>query len=141
MPDTIREQVVAAFAAKVGASRTEHLDDGAGSLPARVIWDNTETAERTQYGAMQCTIELNVEYIAAVDSATYPTLSQQANAMLGELIQDATNGDNTLGGLCRWITYTQNEFIYPDGGTDEVQVLASFSVVYQFAAGDPFTAA
>lgn len=140
MPETIREQVVSAFATKVSAQRCARLDSDS-DLPARAIWDSPEDAEKTQYGAMQCALTLGVESLALVDSETFAGLSQQANAMLGDLIQAATSGDNTLGGLCRSIEYQQSEFVYPDDGTREIEVLAAFKIVYQFAIGDPFTTA
>lgn len=140
MADTIREQIIQAFITKIGALRCEKLD-GHSDLPAKSVWDNREDATKTQYSAMQAVLPLPVEYLAKVDLTTYSTQSAQANAMLGEIIQAATQNDNTLGGLCRSITYFESEFIYPDDGAQEIEVYAVFNVVYQFAVGDPFTVA
>lgn len=140
MPDTIREQVVEAFALKVGAQRCQKLDSDS-DLPAKSIWDSAEEATKTEYGATRVSILLGVEYLAKVDSLTYANHSKQANAMLGEIIQAATAGDNSLGGLCRSIQYQQVEFNYPDDGAQEVEIFVVFEVVYQFATGDPFTVA
>lgn len=140
MPDTIREQIIEAFATKVGALRCAQLD-GDSDLPAKSVWDNAEDAERTKYATTTCALDLPVEYMAKVDTLTYANHSKQANAMLGELIQAATSGDQTLGGLCRTIQYTASEFVYPNDGSREITVFVVFRINYEFAAGDPFTAA
>lgn len=140
MPDTVREQIIQAFVTKVGAGRCLRLD-GDSNLPAKSVWDNREEATKTKYNTMDVVLPLPVEYLALVDKTTYSSLSAQANAMLGELIQSATSGDVTLGGLCRSIAYTESEIIYPEDGAREIEVYAVFNIAYQFVAGDPFTAA
>jgi len=140
MPDTIREQVIKAFVLKVGAARCVKLD-GESELPAKSVWDNGESATKTAYGAMEVVLPLPVEYLASVDKTTYPILSAQANAMLGELIQAATSGDNTLNEICRSIEYAESEFIYPEDGAKEIEVYAIFNITYQYAIGDPFSIA
>lgn len=139
MADTIREQIIEAFALKVGAGRCLKLD-GDSDLPARSLWDNQEEAEKTAYGSMKCSIDLPIEYLAKVDSA-FSNHSKQANAMLAELIQSATSGDNSLGGLCRSIEYKTSEFIYPEDGSQEIEVFCVFTLVYEFAIGNPFSLA
>lgn len=138
MPDTIREQILTAFATKIGAERCDQLD-GRDVLPAKSLWDNREEAEGKKYGVMQMSLPLAVEYKAQVDPNL--NISKQANAMLGELIQLATDGDNTLAGLCESISYQQSEFNYPEDGTQVIEVYVEFSVIYKFAKGDPFTLA
>lgn len=140
MPDTIREQIIDAFCTKVGAERCVKLD-GSSDLPAKSVWDRSEEITKTQYGAVTATMPLPVESLALVDLVTYSTLSHQANAMLGELIQAATAGDNTLAGLCQRIEYSASEMIYPEPGAQEIEVYAVFTVTYQYRVGDPFTAA
>jgi hypothetical protein len=139
MPDTLREQIVEAFATKMAATRCALLD-GDSDLPAKSIWDNAEESERTKYGTFSCSVDIPVEYMAKVDTATYSNFSKQCNAMLGELVQSATAGDPSLGGLCKNIQYTASEFVYPEDGSREIEVFAVFRVTYEFAAGDPFTA-
>jgi len=140
MADTVREQILKAFVLKIGAERCVKLD-GDSDLPAKSVWDNGEEASKTAYGTMESVLPVPVEYLAKVNKATYPILSSQANAMLGELIQAATSEDNTLGGLCRSIEYVESEFIYPEDGAQEIEVYAVFNVTYQFKIGDPFTVA
>jgi hypothetical protein len=138
MPDTIREQIIQAFAIKTGAARCLKLDSDS-DLPAKSIWDNQEEATKTAYQTVQASLPLPIEYLALVDKTTYSSHSAQCNAMLGELIQSATDGDNTLLGLCRSINYAESEFIYPEDGGKEIEVYAVFNIVYHFLLGDPFT--
>lgn len=140
MPDTLREQIVEAFTTKIGALRCARLD-GDTDLPAKSVWDNSEDAERTKYGSVACSLDIPVEYMAKVDTSSYSNFSKQANAMLGELIQQATSGDSSLGGLCQNINYTSSEFVYPEDGSREIEVFAVFRITYEFVAGDPFVAA
>jgi len=139
MADTLREKILQAFTAKVNAGRCLGVD-GDGDLPARSVWDTAENAERTSYGTVRCIIDLPVEYIAKV-SKDYLHNSAQANAMLGELIQDATAGDNTLGSLCCGVSYSSSEIVYPEDGAQEIVALAVFQIIYEFALGNPFQAA
>jgi len=138
MPETVREQIINAFAQKVGAERCVKLDSSS-DLPAKSIWDNSEEATKKAFGVMEVVLPLPVEYLAEVNKTTYPILSSQGNAMLGELIQAATSEDNTLSGLCRSITYEESEINYPEDGAKEIEVYAVFNITYQFVIGDPFT--
>ena len=138
MPDTIREKIVQAFAAKVGAIRCVHLDSDS-ELPAKSVWDNAEETEKTPYGKLKITLPLSVDYLAKIDSTNFSNLSAQANAMLGELIQAATSGDNSLTGLCQSITYMQCQFVYPQDGASEIEVLSVFNLVYLVNIGDPYS--
>ncbi len=96
MADSIREQVVQAFATRINAARTLQLD-GSANLPARAVWDTTESAERLQYGKLRMSLDLNVGFMAKVDRGDPPTapISKQGNAMLAELLEDALNNDPT----------------------------------------------
>lgn len=136
---TIREQILDAFSSKVSADRSLRID-GDSDLPARSIWDNEEEAEKTKYGKMRCSFDVPVEYMAKVDLSTFSSLSAQANSMLGEIISEATSGDNSLGGLCRSIDYSGAEFIFPQDGEQEIEVFVVFNIIYEFVIGDPSSA-
>ena len=140
MADTVREQILQAFVLKIGAERCVKLDSDS-DLPAKSVWDNGEEASKKAFGVTEVALPLPVEYLAEVDKQTFPTYSAQANAMLGEIIQAATSGDNKLGGLCQSIEYAESEFIYPKDGEQEIEVYVVFNITYQFATGDPFTVA
>ncbi|MCK7542970.1 hypothetical protein MLC59_02140 [Marinobacter bryozoorum] len=135
MPTSIREQVVQAFANRISAGRTIQLD-GNADLPARAVWDFSESADRTSYGALSLTLGLSVGYMAEFDRAK--GASQQANEMLAALLEDALNNDPTLGGLAQSINYSDSTIDYPEPGQNEIAILASFEIVYETSATSPY---
>ncbi|WP_421921596.1 hypothetical protein [Marinobacter salarius] len=137
MPDSIREQIVDAFSARISAARSTQLD-GSSDLPARALWDSTESAERLQYGKMRLTMDVNVGFMDAVDKNV--SNSEQGNSMLAELLEDALNSDPTMGGLCSQINYIESTIDYPEPGQDEIAILAAFQIVYETDSTSPFTA-
>lgn len=137
MPDSIREQIVEAFSTRISAARSAQLD-GSSDLPARALWDSTESAERLQYGKMRLTMDVNVGFMDAVDKSV--SNSEQGNAMLAELLEDALNSDPTMGGLCSQINYIESTIDYPEPGQDEIAILAAFQIVYETDSTSPFTA-
>lgn len=136
MADSIREQVVAAFAARINAQRCQQLD-GNSDLPARAVWDTTETVTRAKYRKLTATVDLNVGYMAPVDRTK--NQSVQGNAMLAELINDALTEDPTLGGLCKQIDYLESVIDYAEPGQNEIAILAGFQIVYEISNTDPFS--
>ena len=136
MPDSIREQIVEAFAARIGAGRAMQLD-GNSELPARAVWDSSESAERLNYGKMRVTTELSVGFMDNVDRSI--NSSKQGNAMLAELLEDALNNDPTMGGLCSQINYSDSVIDYPEPGQSEIAILAVFQIVYETDSTSPFS--
>ena len=136
MPDSIREQVVAAFATRISADRALQLD-GNSQLPARSVWDFSEEAERTTYGTLNLSLGLSVGAMELFDRTK--GASKQANEMLANLLEDALNDDPTLGGLADRINYVESTVDYPQPGQDEIAILASFEIAYQTQATTPFT--
>lgn len=135
MPDSIREQIVEAFATRISATRAIQLD-GNSELPARAVWDPSESAERLQYGKLRVTLELNVGFMDNVDRATDP--SKQGNAMLAALLEDALNNDPTMGGLASRVDYSDSVIDFPEPGQSEIAVLAVFQIVYEIDSTSPF---
>src|SRR5690554_7074516 len=83
MADSIREQIVQAFATRLGAARGEQLDSER-DLPARVLWDPSETAEKLKYRKYEVTLTVNVGEMATRDFSI--NSSVQGNRMLAELL-------------------------------------------------------
>ena len=135
MPDSIREQIVQAFASRISAARATQLDNSS-DLPARAVWDATESAERLQYGKLRVSLELNVGFMANVDRTI--NASTQGNAMLSELINDALSSDPTLGGLCSQINYADSVIDFPEPGQGQIAVLAVFQIVYEIDSTSPY---
>jgi len=136
MPDSIREQVVAAFASRISAGRSIQLD-GSSDLPARAVWDTSESSERLNYGKLQVSLDLNVGLMDNVNRQI--NQSVQGNAMLAELIDDALSSDPTMGGLCTQINYSDSVIDYPEPGQSQIAVLAVFQIVYEIDNASPYS--
>lgn len=135
MPNSIREQVVQAFADRIGASRAQKLDSQS-DLPARALWDPSESAEKNKYGKYDLTVTIQVAEMASRDFQT--DSSTQGNAMLASLLNDALNADATLGGLCKHIRYVESTLDSPEDGQKEMVVLATFEIVYVTSNTSPY---
>ena len=135
MPVSIREQVVQAFADRISATRADRRDGDSG-LPARALWDPTETTEKNRYGKYDCTVTLQVAELATRDFSL--NSSAQGNAMLSGLLDDALSNDHTLGGLCKSIAYTGATLDFPENGQKEMIVLATFELVYVISSSNPY---
>lgn len=135
MPDSIREQIVEAFATRISATRSLQLD-GSSDLPARSVWDTSESAERLNYGKLRVTLDLNVGFMDNVERSQ--NQSKQGNTMLAELINDALNSDPTMGGLCTQINYADSVIDYPEPGQAQIAVLAVFQIVYEIDNASPY---
>jgi len=136
MPDSIREQIIEAFATRISAGRAIQLD-GSSDLPARALWDSSESAERMNYGKLRMTTEMNVGFMDNVNRSI--DNSKQGNAMLADLLEDALNNDPTLGGLCSQINYSDSVIDYPEPGQNQIALLAVFQIVYETDNTSPFS--
>lgn len=135
MPDSIREQIVQAFADRLNAERGQQLDSQE-ELPARVLWDPTETAEKTKYRKYEVTLTVNVGEMARRDFTINPSV--QGNQMLAALLNDALSEDSSLGGLCKDISYTDSVLDSPDPGQSEMIILVTFQITYQTSNTSPY---
>ncbi|WP_138436333.1 hypothetical protein [Marinobacter shengliensis] len=135
MPDSIREQIVQAFADRLNAERGQQLDSQE-ELPARVLWDPTETAEKLKYRKYEVTLTVNVGEMAKRDFSI--NSSVQGNQMLAALLNDALSEDSTLGGLCKDISYTDSVLDSPDPGQSEMIILVTFQITYQTSNTSPY---
>ncbi|MDC8455338.1 hypothetical protein [Marinobacter sp. DS40M6] len=135
MPDSIREQIVQAFADRLGAERGQQLDSRE-DLPMRVLWDPTETAEKLKYRKYEMTLTLNVGEMAKRDFTVNPSV--QGNQMLASMLDNALNDTHTLGGLCKHINYTDSVLDSPDPGQTEMIILVTFQIVYETSNTTPY---
>ena len=135
MPDSIREQIVQAFADRLGAERGQQLDSRE-DLPMRVLWDPTETAEKLKYRKYEMTLTLNVGEMAKRDVEVNPSV--QGNQMLAAMLDDALNDTHTLGGLCKHISCTDSVLDSPDPGQTEMIILVTFQIVYETSNTTPY---
>ncbi|GHA85432.1 hypothetical protein [Modicisalibacter luteus] len=133
---TIREQVIAALAQRLGAQRANTVIE---ALPARSLWDSNDSdVERADFGQMAVTMTLTLETVHQADNDP-GRWSEQGNAILGQLIIDATGQDVTLSGLCDDIAYAGGTIYYPEDGSEVIGVDINLAVRFRFDVGDPFT--
>ena len=135
MPDSIREQIVEAFAQRIGASRSDHVSAD-GKLPVRNVWDLDESAEKLTMGRRRMTLVIGVGVMDRAPKGV--SSSQKANTMLAELLADAITQDATLGDLAEQISYTGSLPSYPQPGQDVVALECSFEIQYQTKHTTPY---
>jgi len=152
MADTVREQIIQAFATKlatVTVANGYHYDVGNSveravpaktkdQVPALVLWDtNDSVAEIQNYSGGHIALPLLVNAFIAVDPLVNNSVA--ANRLLGDLIKAMTSGDTTLGGLADSTRYTESQMEYPQPGEQTIGVNVVFNLMFNFAKGDPFT--
>ena len=147
MSDTIREKIIADIVSTLNlygsysviASPTvvrgyETFDPDVHDLPIVAVVPRQENVERTEYGAYQCTMQVDVYCLVKLGSANP---SELAEAVLGELLLatfSATPSD-------------ASDMAYVNGGIDEymdqtktvLTVGITIEVVYETDIGDPYT--
>lgn len=132
----IREQIIAALAARLNAERANSIID---TLPARSIWDGSDgLVERNRYGGVSVTTELTVETVHQADR-DHHQWSTQGNTILAELIATATGTDRTLGGLAEDVAYAGGTIYYPEEGSDIIGVDLVLAVRWSHRIGDPYS--
>ena len=150
-PLTIREQAIQALEVKTNAQRgVDSYDER--DLPLTVLFEGADEPARIQYGFVETAMSVRLERMEAGQGAqvtdngletTGETDKRkwhtQANALLGDLIQSATGGDNTLGGLCQGIEYVSGGTAISPDGSNTVVAFADIRVRYRFLIGNPFS--
>lgn len=139
MADTIREQIIAAFALRLTAEREplNELLEVVAAFPVTALAAGADSVQLVQYGANQVTMTVTVERVDVLPDGVNPSV--RANSLLGALIQETTGTDRTLGGLCEDIQYAAGEEIARESGSNLVGARTTFTVRYNFLIGDPFT--
>lgn len=132
----IREQIISALAQQLNAERANTIIE---ELPARSVWDGSDgLVERNAYGGMDVTTEVTVETVHQADR-DFRQWSTQGNAILAQLIAEATGTDRTLGGLANDVSYTGGTIYYPEEGSDIIGVDLVLAVRWSHRIGDPYT--
>ncbi|WP_301585031.1 hypothetical protein [Halomonas alkaliantarctica] len=132
----IREQIIAALAARLNAERANSVIE---QLPARTLWDGSDgNVERNRYGGVSVTTELTIETVHQADR-DHRQWSQQGNAILATLIAEATGSDRTLAGLVDDVAYTGGTIYYPEEGSDIIGVDLVMAVRWSHRIGDPYS--
>lgn len=138
--DTIREQILQEMQSRLGngalrASAVEFFAPEAPE-PIRGIVDFEDTVEKIEYGACLVSMEVRAERVESLPSGT--GRSEYGNALLGEIINDMTGADRTLGGLCHGVDYISGGLITTPEYLPFMGAFATFSVRYSFDIGNPY---
>lgn len=141
MPDTIREQIIAAFTVRAAAltsntiERARRAHDENGFLNVSV-WDGEDAAESEQFGSQTLSfpIALNMQWVAKENP------SIEANALMGEVVKSMAGSDSEFGGLAEKMQYVSATPEYPADGSGMVSLTVIFNIFYATVKGDPFTA-
>lgn len=129
-----RERAVAAFAARLNASR-EPYSKTVLDAPFVIMEDQDEQIERVDYGYYRAAMTIHVE--SYDNPMTGELRSTAINRRLASLIRTAIGADLTMGGVCEDIVYTSGGPILFDTPVEAIACYADFQVAYQYPEGDP----
>lgn len=144
MADTIREQIIQSFIARVeplSGLAVERCNRSMGETADRFIsvWDGDDVKVSEKYNAEQLQFEIAIDVIwQSTDNE-----SVEANILMGE-IETAIRGtgvDRTYGGLATKTDRARISPQYSDDGSRYTRVTAVYRIDYQTPTGDPYTVA
>lgn len=134
MPTPIREQILAAVTAAVGAKYAIGAPEPKEDLPATVVRDEGETATAA-YGITSLTTTVEVLRAEKAASRDKNAMRGQCNQILADLVTEL-HGDTSLAAVIDGIDYTGGA-IAAEGDTCFGQ--AAFEIRWHHVAGDPYT--
>ena len=129
-----RERAVAAFAARLHASR-EPYGKTILDAPFVVMEDQDEQIERADYDYYRAAVTIHVESYGNPEPGELR--STAINRRLAHLVALAIGSDLTIGGVCEDIVYTNGGPILFDAPVEAIACYADFRLVYQYPEGDP----
>ena len=147
MADSIREQIMASFAARLAAitvangyqtdigdnvvrARRSFLEE---DLPAISVIDGAETFDR-RGGSVLVSVPIEVHVIRNTT-----THGSDCNKTLADVYQCVESWDFKTAGLIDSIEYQQGEPEYPEDGSDVLKVVSRFLLKYNLVKGDPYS--
>ncbi len=143
MPTTVREQIIAAFTARIdslspsGANRVLRSDDDPGNMSVSV-WDGEEEVTETDFNeeTMEFPIAIDLQWDA---DAVNPSTS--ASEKIGLVRQTVESADQTFGGLAGGLRYQSAAPSYPVDGSGLTSLTVIYVISYTLKIGDPYTPA
>jgi len=143
MTNTIREQIIQAFAARAQSLSDLPVERALRSIGETnekfiSIWDGEDQALEAGYGIqkMQFPIVLECVYKAG---PLNPSVA--ANALMGNVIKTIFTGSHTFSNLASAMNLASAAPSYPMDGSDYSTVFVTFNIIYTTKKGDPFTLA
>lgn len=143
MSETIREQIITAFANRASALSNlpvERVQRSVGETKERFIsvWDGADQVAEVLFGIERSRFAINLECIWQHE-ADNPSTS--ANELIGEIITTMIGPatDKTFNGLATDIIRQSAAPEYPESGSEYTTLSIVFIVSYATVAGDPYT--
>lgn len=142
MSDTIREQIIAAFATRCEVLSSNPVERCRRSMPSSKepfvsIWDGPGNTAIQSPGTHANSMQIGVE--AAWQTVDNPSI--EANALIGLIEQTVLDADRTFGGLALRTVLQSTQPGYPTDGSSVVTVQMTFTIDYLTPIGDPYTSA
>lgn len=150
MADTIREQIISAYLARLADWTTGNgfnyscgesverakAEVNEADLPVVVLWPQPETAEFA-YGINRCSMVLKLEVLALVENENRSVVQER---LLGDAIKIMTDPAVTVASLVAEIAYQGGG----PAGTEKAEetvtaISAEFKVEYETVVGDPYS--
>jgi hypothetical protein len=142
MPDTIREQIITALAARAAVLSGRAVERAQRSMDESnqifvSIWDGEDQLQEVKYGVEKLQFPLAVECIWKAGNAN---ASIAANELMGEVVSAmiGPDTDRSFGGLVDQIVASTKSPQYPVDGSDYTTLTVIFLVNYTTAAGNPY---
>ena len=140
MADTIREQIIAAFATRCESLSSNPVDRCRRSMPSSKepfvsVWDGPDNVSIQRPGAHTHSMQIGVE--AAWQTVDNPSI--EANAIIGLVEQTVLDADRTFGGLALKTVLQSSQPGYPTDGSSIVTVQMTFLIEYLTPIGDPYS--
>lgn len=135
MTDTVREQILSAFATQLNAERCPYALEYGGSRVIAIV-DGDESIS-SDYSSDIHALPVTVTAIDLFDEST-TNRGIAANTLLGT-VYALCFSDITLGGLCENITATQAGTRYSDDPSDYIGVIIECSISYRTTHNDFYT--
>lgn len=142
--DPLREQILAAFTAKLGAITgitnlriDRNRTAGAENYPSLLVYEGDENL--TYDTAALAKIAMNVTVIGLCQAANDPVIGLALNTLYAKTMQAAMS-DTSLGGLCIDVRLTNAAFdIEDESARPQGSFRAEFIIDYWLNPADPFS--
>ena len=134
----IREQIIQALAARVGATRRLAMYDER-DLPITVLQEGDDTAAEGLYGMTNVSTSISIARAIRMDGVKDDSWYTELNTALADLIVELYAGGDDIGGLAHGMDYVSGSVdLLTDGGVG-AGVAVTVNVRYSFVHGNPFS--
>ncbi len=134
----IREQIIQALATRVGAVRgLEGFD--LSDLPLTVLVEGEEQVRDEKYDMTPITLPVTIGRAVEMTGLKGDAWHTEANKQLADLIVEAYDPDETMGGLADGIDYAGGATDVLTDGANGVMAQVNLEIRYAIARGNPYS--